>query len=81
MPNPSTAPFGYRDAAGARHRVVVRERKDGAWQVLDLTVVETLRGDGEGRAAAEAIARDYAEQHHHPEARAGRRAGERRAAA
>ena len=66
MPNPSTAPFGYRDAAGTRHRVVVRERKDGAWQVLDVTVIETLRGDGEGREAAEALARDYAEQHDHP---------------
>ena len=55
MPNLSTAPFGYRDAAGARHRVVVRERKDGAWQVLDVTVIETLAGDGEGREAAEVI--------------------------
>jgi len=81
MPNPSTAPFGYRDAAGTRHRVVVRERKDGAWQVLDVTVIETLAGDGEGRGAAEALARDYAEQRDHPEAGAGRRAGERRAAA
>ena len=80
MPNPSTAPFGYRDAAGARHRVVVRERKDGAWQVLDVTVVETLAGDGEGRGAAEALARDYAEQHDHPP-RAGRPTAEQRAAA
>ena len=80
MPNPSTAPFGYRDAAGARHRVVVRERKDGAWQVLDVTVVETLAGEGEGREAAEALARDYAQQHDHP-ARAGRRPAEQRAAA
>ena len=80
MPNPSTAPFGYCDAAGARHRVVVRERTDGAWQVLDVTVIETLAGDGEGRGAAEALARDYAEQHEHP-ARAGRPAADQRAAA
>ena len=80
MPNLSTAPFGYRDAVGIRHRVVVRERKDGAWQVLDVTVIETLAGDGEGREAAEALARDYAEQHDHP-ARAGRTAAEQRAAA
>jgi len=59
---------------------VVRERKDGAWQVLDVTVIETLCGDGEGREAAEALARDYAEQHDHP-ARAGRRAAQERAAA
>ena len=80
MPNLSTAPFGYRDAAGARHRVLVRQSPAGAWQVLDIAVVETLRGDGEGREAAEALARDYAEQHDHP-ARAGRPAAEQRAAA
>ena len=38
-------------------------------------------GDGEGRDAAEAIARDYAEQHDHPAARAGCRAAEQPAAA
>jgi len=81
MRTPRTTPFAYRDAAGARHRVLVRESRAGAWQVLDVTVVETLRGEGEGRAAAEAIARDYAEQHDHPDACAGRRAAEHRAAA
>jgi hypothetical protein len=83
MPNPtSAAPFTYRDATGTRHRVVVHKRADDAWQVLDIAVIETLTGDGEGRDAAEALARDYAHQHrHHPEARAGRRAGRRRAAA
>ena len=47
---------------------MVRERADGVWQVLDITVIETLTGFGEGRQAAEALARDYAEQHDHPAA-------------
>ena len=82
MPNPtSAAPFTYRDVTGTRHRVVVHKRADDAWQVLDIAVIETLTGDGEGRDAAEALARDYAQHHHHPAARAGRRAGRRRAAA
>ena len=83
MPNPtSAAPFTYRDVTGTRHRVVVHKRADDAWQVLDIAVIETLTGDGEGRDAAEALARDYAQQHHHhPAARAGRRAARRRAAA
>ena len=81
MRNPGTDPFAYRDAAGARHRVLVRQSPAGAWQVLDITVVETLRGDGEGREAAEAIARDYADQHDHPGARPGRQPAEQRAAA
>ena len=81
MRNPSTARFGYHDAAGTRHRVLVLQCPAGAWQVLDITLVETLRGDGEGREAAEAIARDYAEQHDHPDARASQRTAEQRAAA
>ena len=84
MPNPtSAAPFTYRDVTGTRHRVVVHKRADDAWQVLDIAVIETLTGDGEGRDAAEALARDYAQQQqqHHPAPRAGRRAGRRRAAA
>ncbi|HTW42203.1 MAG TPA: hypothetical protein VMD79_07795 [Solirubrobacteraceae bacterium] len=81
MPNRSTISFGYRDIAGARHRVLVRQSPAGAWQVLDITVIETLHGDGEGRDAAEAIARDYADQHDHPGARPGRHAAEQRAAA
>jgi len=80
-PNPDAAPLTYRDAAGSRHRVVVRERTDGAWQVLDVTVIETLRGTGDDRDAAEALARDYAQQHDHPPARASRRAAAHRAAA
>jgi len=81
MPNARTVPFAYRDAAGARHRLMVRQSRDGGWQVLDVTVIETLTGDGEGREAAEAIARDYAEQHDQPAARPGRCAAEQRAAA
>ena len=66
MPNPNLTPFGYRDATGARHQVLVRQSAEGAWQVLDITVIETLTGVGEGRDAAEALARDYADQHDHP---------------
>ena len=78
MPNPTPTPFGYRDATGARHQVLVRQSPEGAWQVLDITVVETLTGVGEGRDAAEAIARDYVAEQHHPAAARRRR---RRAAA
>ena len=61
---------------------MVHKRADDAWQVLDIAVIQTLTGDGEGRDAAEALARDYAQQQqHHPAPRAGRRAGRRRAAA
>ena len=48
--HPSPTPFGYRDATGARHQVLVRQSPEGAWQVLDIIVVETLTGVGEGRA-------------------------------
>ena len=43
---------------------MVHKRADDAWQVLDIAVIETLTGDGEGRDAAEALARDYAQQQH-----------------
>ena len=80
MPNPTRRPVRLP----GRHRrpasVLVRQSAEGAWQVLDITVIETLTGVGEGREAAEALARDYAEQHDHP-ARAGRRTAEQRAAA
>jgi hypothetical protein len=54
----------YRDAAGARHELVVRETADGDWQVLDTCpdgarVIDTLARDQDGRPQAEAIARDY----------------------
>jgi hypothetical protein len=71
MPHPDPAPFGYRDAAGARHQVLVRRDPEGAWQVLDIVVIETLTAVGEGREAAEAVARDYVAQCHHPAGRAG----------
>ena len=66
MRNRIPAPFGYRDATGTRHQVLVRRDPDGAWQVLDVVVIETLTGVGEGREAAEAVARDYVARHHHP---------------
>jgi hypothetical protein len=62
MRNPSPTRLGYRDIAGARHRVLVRQSPDGAWQVLDVIVIETLTGFDEGREAAEAIAREYVAQ-------------------
>ena len=74
MPNPNPTPFGYRDATGARHQVLVRQSPEGAWQVLDIIVVETLTGIGEGRDAADAIARDYVAEHHDPTASTRRRA-------
>ena len=81
MSNHDTEPFAYRDAAGARHRLLARRNQAGAWQVLDITVVETLHGEGDGRAAAEALARDYAAQHYHPDARTGHHPTEQQAAA
>ena len=56
----------YRDADGARHKLVVRQTADGGWHVLDIDVdgetahvVDALAGDQDGRPQAEAIARDY----------------------
>jgi hypothetical protein len=82
MPNPNSVPtqFGYRDHRGVVHQVLVRETPDGAWRVLDVRVIDTLIGDG--REAAEAIARDYVAEHHHPAGpTAGRRQEHGRAAA
>ena len=58
-------PMRYRDAAGAWHTVSARPALDGGWEVIDSgpdgpLLVETLTGIGEGREAAEALARDYA---------------------
>jgi hypothetical protein len=83
MPNPNSdpapVPFGYRDHRGVVHLVQVRETPDGAWQVLDVPVIDTLI---DGREAAAALARDYATEHHHPPRRAaGRRRQDDRAAA
>jgi len=60
-------PIGrYRNAAGARHELVVCETADGGWHVLDRDierdtahVVDALAGDQDGRPQAEAIAREY----------------------
>ena len=56
----------YRDADGARHKLVVRQTTDGDWHVLDIDVtsdtahvVDALADDQDGRPQAEAIARDY----------------------
>jgi hypothetical protein len=66
MPTPVTA--RYRDVAGRWHNVVVRQTRDGHWQVLDITrlvsVVETLTGCEEGRPQADALAREYATNQH-----------------
>ena len=50
----------------------MRRTPEGAWQVLDIVVIETLTGVGEGREAAEAVAREYVAQHHHPVGCTGR---------
>ena len=70
MPNPT--PARYRDADGVWHTLEVRQTADGAWEVIDRAseqtrVVDTLAGLGDGRPEAEALARDYAARHHHPE--------------
>ncbi|MGA2014474.1 MAG: hypothetical protein ABSH51_28650 [Solirubrobacteraceae bacterium] len=78
-PDPTLAPLGYRDDRGVVHLVQVRKTPDGAWQVLDVRVIDTLI---EGRDAAEAVARDYATEHHHPpRPAAGHRRQDDRAAA
>ena len=55
---------GYRDADGVRHRLVVRRTDDLGWEVVDVDptsarLVERLTDGVDGRAEAEAIARDY----------------------
>jgi hypothetical protein len=69
MPNPS--PIRYRDTTGAWHQVIVRQSAGGAWEIVDRTptraqTVETLTEHGDGRAQAEALARDYAAQQQPP---------------
>ena len=73
----------YRDAAGVRHELVVRETADGGWHVLDLDVesetvrvIETLAGGEDGRPQAEAIARDYLTTIEPTSRQAGREPGE-----
>jgi hypothetical protein len=64
MPKPS--PARYRDADGIWHTLEVRQTPDGAWEIIDRAVIDTLAGVGDGRPEAEALARDYAARHHHP---------------
>ena len=76
---PNAVPARYRDARGVWHTVEVRRSTEGQWEILDIAgherrVVDVLLGYEEARAEAEAVARDYAAQHHHPEP-AGRRRG------
>jgi len=73
----------YRDAVGARHKLVVRQTADGDWHVLDVDVsgetarvVDALAGDQDGRPQAEAIAEDYLTIVDAPEPGAGPAAGE-----
>ena len=56
---------GYRDADGARHKLVGDQATE-SWHVRDINVtsdtahvVDALAGDQDGRPQAEAIARDY----------------------
>jgi hypothetical protein len=68
MPNP--APARYRNAHGVWHDVRVHRAGEARWEVLDVAgddrrVVEVLLGDEQTRCEAEALARDYAAQHHH----------------
>ena len=70
MPNPD--PIRYRDSTtGVWHEVIVRQSASGAWEIVDRTptetrTVDTLTEHGDGRAQAEAIARDYAAQQQPP---------------
>jgi hypothetical protein len=68
MPTQSAPAARYQDAAGTVHDILVRRTPQGAWEILDTTpthtrLVETLTGFDEGRAEAEAVARDNAAQH------------------
>lgn len=56
----------YRADNGARHDLTVRPDPEGGWLVLDLDtregtvgVIDELHGIDDGRAQAEAVARDY----------------------
>jgi len=80
--NHSQALRSYRHGDGSRHEVLVHRTPDGDWQVLDTSmegtsVVETLSGITDGRAQAEALARDYAATGSHFVPAKGRQHGER----
>jgi hypothetical protein len=61
---PTSIAARYRARDGTEHRVVIRRSPDGRWRVLDIaqttTIIETIGGNGDGRAQADALARDYA---------------------
>ena len=66
---PDRAIAGYRARDGTDHLVLVERAPDGRWQVLDRAdgdtrVAEILTGPDDGRAQAEALARDYAAEQH-----------------
>ena len=70
MPTQSAPAARYQDAAGTVHDILVRRTPQDAWEILDTTpthtrLVDTLTGFDEGQAQAEAVARDYADQHQH----------------
>jgi hypothetical protein len=65
MHHPVTARYCARD--GTEHVVSVARALDGRWRVLDTVagtavVVETLTGDDDRAAQAQALARDYADE-------------------
>jgi hypothetical protein len=68
MPDPTVQPLAarYLDSARREHHVITKRARDGRWRVLDVLVVETLTGHDDGQGAAQALARDYAAQQHHP---------------
>ena len=68
----SPSPIRYRDSiTGVWHEVIVRKSASGAWEIIDRTptqtrTVDTLTEQGDGRAQAEALARDYTAQQQPP---------------
>lgn len=63
----TTTDARYRDPTGVWHELDVRKTPAGAWQIIDLRVIDTLDGPDDGPRQARAVARDYATQYHHPE--------------
>ena len=47
----------YRDADGARHKLVVRQTADGDWHVLDIDVTATRRTSSTRSRATRTAAR------------------------
>ncbi len=70
MSNPNTASRDpaarFHDRDGTEHEVIVRDAPDGGYLVIDRGEEEVLveqLDENDGRAAAVAIARDYANTH------------------